>query len=764
VYFEVPLDTNKNYVERQKLDAQLECLLSTHSRKPSATRRVVLYGLGGSGKTETALRFAERHRNDYVAVFWINGMDEATISDSFLTISQALGLDGGADSRGPVLTKTRTWLSTHSEWLLIIDNLDDDTTMDVIQRKYLNAGMNGDVLITSRNGNAATRWNSIEVSDMEPHEATTLLRNIAGAGMADVADLVSLSKDLGHLPLALDQAASFILETGVSVSQYRKLFADEKRRLLEHYPSTQYNQEYRHNIMTTWEISFNRIHRDHPQAAKLLLIISLLHYDDIPGQILESALQGQYYWTSNGEFEELPTAEHWIPDDLLAMFNNKLRLLEATAALLKFSFLRRQNASTSFRMHPLVHFWASQRLASSPGLTQPLVICAIGLVAGSFAQHDRLPPLSSRSHGKRGLEEQTLGIWPWRQYPHLALHAHRCLKHAKTINEIPESVAHLALSLLQVLEYSTLESLKVDQEISLSLINHLQKFQTATDSYLPYSIVMWRLTRADLCSCRKHVHLRWDDNLLSNVLDGGLCNDCSFAYSEVEQFEVERFRSWSKMTARTKALDRSLRFRLESDSSWRFRFRKGQLPARSAVGEGAWPDKQPESHSGFKSGYSSLEMYEAATRQYLSIRAKCESDMRLTDKTGMPMEVAKMFKVLCGPFSEEYRRSLFYATSAMMCPAKTQWQEIETMLQPLVEASIATPMHSWSHERCIIRYIESLLGQGKEREVQDVMMRVKEAYDITGRQLRSVLSSALLKGKPENVSLRNNYCKTPQIH
>jgi hypothetical protein len=325
--------------------------------------------------------------------------------------------------------------------------------------------------------------------------------------MADGAELHTLSNDLGHLPLALDQAASFILETGIPVSQYRKLFATEERRLLEYYPSTQYNQEYRHNVMTTWEISFNRIDRDHPQAAKLLLILSLLYHDDIPGQILESALQGQCYWASNGEFEELPKAEHWIPDDLLMMFNNQLCLLEATAALTKFSFLRRQIASTSFRMHPLVHFWASQRLAGSPRLKQQFVICAIGLVAGSFAQHDCLPPLSSRSDEGRGLEERTLGVWPFRRYPHLALHAHRCLQYMRTINKMPESVAHLVLSLLQVLEYSTFGSLKDDQEVSFSLINRLIKFQTAADLYLPYSIVIWRLTRADLCSCRKHTHV-----------------------------------------------------------------------------------------------------------------------------------------------------------------------------------------------------------------------------------------------------------------
>jgi hypothetical protein len=161
-------------------------------------------------------------------------------------------------------------------------------------KEYVNAGMHGDVLITSRNGKSTARWKSIEVSDIEAHEATALLRNISGTRTGDEVELLALSKDLGHLSLALDQAASFIVETGVSVSRYRELFAAEQRRLLEHYPSTQYNQEFRQNVMTTLEISFNHIDRDRPQAAKLLLILSLLQYNDIPGAILESAIQGQH--------------------------------------------------------------------------------------------------------------------------------------------------------------------------------------------------------------------------------------------------------------------------------------------------------------------------------------------------------------------------------------------------------------------------------------------------------------------------------------
>ena len=62
-YFEVPLDSNRNYVERSSITNQLEDLLEpAKTMKAPVAVRVVLYGLGGAGKTELAARFAECHQ------------------------------------------------------------------------------------------------------------------------------------------------------------------------------------------------------------------------------------------------------------------------------------------------------------------------------------------------------------------------------------------------------------------------------------------------------------------------------------------------------------------------------------------------------------------------------------------------------------------------------------------------------------------------------------------------------------------------------
>ena len=53
-------------------------------------RVVVLHGLGGIGKTQTAIHFAEQYQQDYTAVLWFNAKDEDTLRQSFITNAERL--------------------------------------------------------------------------------------------------------------------------------------------------------------------------------------------------------------------------------------------------------------------------------------------------------------------------------------------------------------------------------------------------------------------------------------------------------------------------------------------------------------------------------------------------------------------------------------------------------------------------------------------------------------------------------------------------
>ena len=51
-------------------------------------RTVVLHGLGGMGKTQLAIAYAKRHKNNYSAIFWLNIKDEDSLKQSFTRVAR----------------------------------------------------------------------------------------------------------------------------------------------------------------------------------------------------------------------------------------------------------------------------------------------------------------------------------------------------------------------------------------------------------------------------------------------------------------------------------------------------------------------------------------------------------------------------------------------------------------------------------------------------------------------------------------------------
>jgi DNA replication protein DnaC len=43
-------------------------------------KTAIVHGLGGMGKTQLALAYAQRHKEEYSAVFWINSKDANTLT------------------------------------------------------------------------------------------------------------------------------------------------------------------------------------------------------------------------------------------------------------------------------------------------------------------------------------------------------------------------------------------------------------------------------------------------------------------------------------------------------------------------------------------------------------------------------------------------------------------------------------------------------------------------------------------------------------
>lgn len=131
-------------------------------------RVVVLHGLGGIGKTQLAVAYAKRYRDEYSGVFWINVKDEASIRQSVTNIARQIlqqhpdatflsTLDLQQNHEG-VIEAVKAWLSLpgNTRWLIVYDKYDNpklagrtnETGIDI--NHLLPTAYQGSIVITTR--------------------------------------------------------------------------------------------------------------------------------------------------------------------------------------------------------------------------------------------------------------------------------------------------------------------------------------------------------------------------------------------------------------------------------------------------------------------------------------------------------------------------------------------------------------------------------------------------------------------------------------
>ncbi|MBV8610884.1 MAG: TIR domain-containing protein, partial [Singulisphaera sp.] len=215
----VPYPRNSNFTGREAILKQLETALA--SGRPAALSQAIA-GLGGVGKTQTAVEYAYRHRAQYRAVLWVRAdpgwvrPDPGTnLVSSYRELAEALGLPEKDESDSTkVVAAVRRWLGREPGYLLILDNADDPALV----RPYLPPDPKGHVLLTSRaqNFDVVGICRPIWLPALTPDEALEFLRKRTGReGPLDPAEQASartLAGELGYLPLALEQAAAYMVE------------------------------------------------------------------------------------------------------------------------------------------------------------------------------------------------------------------------------------------------------------------------------------------------------------------------------------------------------------------------------------------------------------------------------------------------------------------------------------------------------------------------------------------------------------------------
>lgn len=112
----LPFTESPRFWGRENILTLIDDALSADSSNRSL-RSFALHGMGGVGKTQIALKYANASREKFDCVFWISAENLVTIGQSFREIAKGLGLikpDTETDDNA-VMLEVKQWLSTTSE-------------------------------------------------------------------------------------------------------------------------------------------------------------------------------------------------------------------------------------------------------------------------------------------------------------------------------------------------------------------------------------------------------------------------------------------------------------------------------------------------------------------------------------------------------------------------------------------------------------------------------------------------------------------------
>jgi tetratricopeptide (TPR) repeat protein len=295
-------------------------------------------GMGGVGKTQTAVEYAYRHRGEYKAVLWAKADTVESLKSDYVAIARKLKLlQKDETDREAVVAAVKRWLEAHDGWLLILDNTDDLTIVsDLLRREW-----NGHILLTTR-AYATGGLTKVEVTEMMPEEGTLfLLRRaklievddaLGAATGADQALAMEITRELGGLPLALDQAGAFIEEAQRSLAEYLDLYrkegvelrADRGGIISDHEPVT-----------ITFSLAFRQVLSADAAAADMLRACAFLAPEAIPEEIFVSGA---------GELGE----------NFTAMSGGGLGLVKMIGEAIRFSLIRRNAKNGTIEIHRVV--------------------------------------------------------------------------------------------------------------------------------------------------------------------------------------------------------------------------------------------------------------------------------------------------------------------------------------------------------------------------------------------------------------------------
>ncbi|PVF91068.1 hypothetical protein CPB86DRAFT_878704, partial [Serendipita vermifera] len=286
------LPVSRNYVRRPDIENFItEKLLP--SRSPADQPRCVLYGLGGSGKTQVASFWIEANKDKFRNIVFIDASSQKQIEADLETAIRSVGPEWSESTWEDAVS----YLSKEKGWLLFFDNAD---ASDLPLENYLPNSTYGAVLITTRNRECTSYApdSHIRVGGMSQTEAVDLLHKVAEVQPSSYDTSIAIVKELGMLALAVTQAGAYIFKTR-QLDRYLSIFQRHRAELMRE--ASLKRRNYEGSTYTAFDLSFRLLPGNSQEFMK---ICAFLHYSHIPQALFQKSINNQF--RSDGDIEGYP--------------------------------------------------------------------------------------------------------------------------------------------------------------------------------------------------------------------------------------------------------------------------------------------------------------------------------------------------------------------------------------------------------------------------------------------------------------------------
>lgn len=321
---------NRNFTGREALLQLLQERLHSQERSSGGVTAVLpeaLHGMGGVGKSQIAIEYVYRHSRDYRLVWWIPSEQENQIVQSLIELGEQMGLQVGAEmSAVPAVIDALRRGEPYSDWLLVFDNAENPRQV----RKYFPTDGPGHIIVTSRNFQWSTHASSLEVDVFAREESIALLRRRSPQLPDDAVN--HLAAALGDLPLAVEQAAVWLAETGMPVQQYLEVYERNFTELMQSEPPG----DYPLSVAAAWNVSLGRLRETRPDALQLLQVCAFFAPEPIEWDLF-SAVRGVS-----------------VPQELQSALDDPVKLGRAVREIGRYALARIDHRQNTVQMHRLV--------------------------------------------------------------------------------------------------------------------------------------------------------------------------------------------------------------------------------------------------------------------------------------------------------------------------------------------------------------------------------------------------------------------------